>query len=241
MYDGRNEASQKIICLKYMIFFVNILNWLFGAALFALSVWIRYQDDFSEWILELGLEHFWRGTYVLLATGILSMFASFFGCGMALNEGPTLLKIYACITGIAFILSLAGAAYTLNNGIEYSELTPWLKTRFFELISRYDEDVKARRIMNMIQERIGCCGSVTSDDYDDIGKQIPNECRDPVTGNEYNDGCYEVFAWYLETKSGWIAGIALFHCLSQAIAGASALWMSRAVRREWVNASSVGM
>ena len=56
---------------------------------------------------------------------------------------------------------------------------------------------------------------MTADDFDDLGQAIPDECRDHVTGNVFNEGCYEVFAWYLETKTGWIAGIALFLCLFQ--------------------------
>ncbi|CAG0923521.1 unnamed protein product [Notodromas monacha] len=133
------------------------------------------------------------------------------------------------LNGVMFILTLAGAAYTLDHGIEYSKLSPWLKTRLLQLVDGYEHNTRDRRIMDMIQEFIGCCGSISAGDYDNIGREIPDTCRHPVTGNDYVDGCYEVFAWYLETKSGWIAGVALFLCLFQIVAMVSSWILARGI------------
>lgn len=44
-------------------------------------------------------------------------------------------------------------------------------------------------------------------------KPLPAECRDTVTGNAYYYGCVEELTWYLEEKSGWLAGIAMAACM----------------------------
>ncbi|CAG0921602.1 unnamed protein product, partial [Notodromas monacha] len=139
---------------------------------------------------------------------------------------------YAAFLGILFLMELAGAAYVLDNGIEYSKFSDWSKGRFTQLIMKYDDEHRSRRIMNMIQEFIGCCGSKGPMDYDRMGKEIPHECRNKVTGNVYKDGCSEVFAWYMETKSGWIAGIALTLCLLQLFGLAFGICLCRALQRE---------
>ncbi|CAG0919214.1 unnamed protein product, partial [Notodromas monacha] len=132
----------------------NLLNifQLLGAALFALAAWIRYQDDFKEWIIELGLQHFWNGIYILFTVGVLSMILSFVGCIGAINESPGLLRTFMVLNGVMFILTLAGAAYTLDHGIEYSKLSPWLKNRLLQLVDGYEHNTRDRRIMDMIQE-----------------------------------------------------------------------------------------
>jgi hypothetical protein len=50
------------------------------------------------------------------------------------------------------VIELAGAAYTLDNGIEDSKLQPWLEDRFFYFLTRYEIDTRHRRIVDMIQE-----------------------------------------------------------------------------------------
>lgn len=50
-------------------------------------------------------------------------------------------------------------------------------------------------------------------DYLDLLKPLPNECRDTVTGNAFFHGCVDEITWYLEGRSGWIAGITLGSCM----------------------------
>jgi hypothetical protein len=59
---------------------------------------------------------------------------------------------YSGFLGLCFIIQLAGAAYTLDNGIEYSKLTDWGKWKFYDLVTKFETDTRARRIGNMIQE-----------------------------------------------------------------------------------------
>lgn len=59
----------------------------------------------------------------------------------------------------------------------------------------------------------GCCGADGPNDYMNLRKPLPSECRDTVTGNAFYYGCVEELTWYLEEKSGWLAGIAMAACM----------------------------
>jgi len=44
-------------------------------------------------------------------------------------------------------------------------------------------------------------------------KPLPTECRDTVTGNAFHHGCVEELSWFLEARSGWLAGMAMALCM----------------------------
>ncbi|CAG0920388.1 unnamed protein product, partial [Notodromas monacha] len=78
------------------------MNELMGAAMFSLAVWIRFQDDFREWVEEMKMEHYWDGIWVLFVCGLLVMGVSFFGCCGALTESP-------CMVGTVNQLQLSSS------------------------------------------------------------------------------------------------------------------------------------
>jgi len=44
-------------------------------------------------------------------------------------------------------------------------------------------------------------------------KPLPTECRDTVTGNAFHHGCVDELTWFLEARSGWLAGLAMALCM----------------------------
>lgn len=61
--------------------------------------------------------------------------------------------------------------------------------------------------------QIGCCGADGAIDFINMNKPLPSECRDSVTGNAYFHGCVDELTWYLEGRTGWLAGIVLASCM----------------------------
>ena len=74
---------------------------------------------------------------------------------------------------------------------------------FLNLIYKWDTDERARRVMTMIQEYVGCCGAENNRswvfvesvidvfmpryDYINAHKMVPKSCKHPVTGKRiYN-------------------------------------------------------
>ena len=55
---------------------------------------------------------------------------------------------------LCFILELAGTAYLLNHSTLWSDITWWLRDRFYELVYNSDYDAKEARILRIIQEEV---------------------------------------------------------------------------------------
>lgn len=60
--------------------------------------------------------------------------------------------------------------------------------------------------------QIGCCGADGPNDYHQLLKPLPTECRDTVTGNAFFYGCVDELTWFLEEKAGWLSALALTVC-----------------------------
>ena len=53
-----------------------------GACILAMGIYITLEEDFKQWVTQLGMEHFWIGVYILMTAASLVMLQAFFGiCG----------------------------------------------------------------------------------------------------------------------------------------------------------------
>lgn len=57
-----------------------------AAALFALTVWIRAEPGFADWVDILEIHAYYIGIYILIGMSIIVMVSSFLGCCSALME-----------------------------------------------------------------------------------------------------------------------------------------------------------
>jgi len=64
-----------------------------GCAMFGLSIWMRFEPIFEEWVEYLNMYEFYIGIYLLIATSVLVMAIAFIGCAAALMEH--ILTLYA--------------------------------------------------------------------------------------------------------------------------------------------------
>lgn len=55
---------------------------------------------------------------------------------------------------VCFLLEIAGVAYLLSNGTLWSNVTWWLRDRFYELIYVSDTNAREARILRVIQEEV---------------------------------------------------------------------------------------
>jgi len=225
------ESENALLGMKYFLYAFNVVSLLLGMVIFGLGLWIRYQWSFKQYVYELQMFQVWTGAYILMVTAFFVMFMAFIGCCGAIMENPLLLTLQVGVLIVCFILQLAGLTYMLLNGTLWTSITWWLKDKMYMLIYTSDYDERGARILRIIQEQIGCCGSYSSLDYINVHKQVPNECRDKATGNEYLDGCYIRISRYLEQRSGWIAGVSLLLCVVQIVGIAVLCVMRRSLKK----------
>ncbi|XP_045138141.1 tetraspanin-2A-like [Portunus trituberculatus] len=228
-YTGVGHSEGATRCVTYTLFTLNVVFIVLGAAMVSLGFWITLDTTFKYWVIDLGMEHYWIGVYILMGAGALVMLQSFFGICGAFQRRIHMLVAFMVLLVLCLCLELAGAGYMLANGIRASNIEPWLQTKFLQLIDAFDHDEGSARIMNIVQEWVGCCGANGALDYVRWHKVIPSTCYNPVTGNAWYVqsngymGCVRGFTMYLEKMSGWIAGVALFLVFFQVL-GLVAAW-----------------
>ncbi|XP_057331762.1 tetraspanin-2A [Microplitis mediator] len=225
------RLERQIGCIKYTIFSFNAILWILGGGMFGLAVWLRVEPGFQEWVDFLDIGDYYIGTYILIIAAVIVMIIAFFGSAAALMESPLFLYINIGLQLFAFVFGLAGAAVLLDYSTYDSKIQPIIHRSMTSLIinSQYE---RPSQILKIVQENIGCCGAKGPMDYLDLLKPLPTECRDTVTGNAFFHGCVDELTWYLESRSGWLAGLALALCMLHIIQAVLSLILIQAKQKE---------
>jgi len=229
MGKGRGVSDN---CVVFTLISVNLLCGILGVLIFCLAIWMRMENEVREWVTELKMHQYWDGLYILMAAGLIVTIISFCGCFGALINNSCLLVTSAIVILVCIILELTGGIFILVNGTEYSNLDPWLQRTFNKLIVDSNYNPQANYVLQLVQEKVGCCGSINYQDYDRARLPISDYCRDAMTGNVYQEGCVKKFSQFIEKRSGWIAGIALAVVALQIILVVLSFLRCRALRED---------
>lgn len=68
-----------------------------------------------------------------------------------------------------------------------------------------------------VVSKVGCCGGTGWQDYTDHNIPLPNECRDPFTGNLHADTCDIALSGLFQPFVGWMSGLGLLLIVLQVI------------------------
>ena len=66
-----------------------VFSQIVGAMMFIMTVWIRAEPGFEEWVQILNIYVYYVGIYILIAASVIVMIVSFLGCCSALMEHTT--------------------------------------------------------------------------------------------------------------------------------------------------------
>ncbi|VVC28759.1 Tetraspanin/Peripherin,Tetraspanin,Tetraspanin, EC2 domain [Cinara cedri] len=165
-------------CVKYMIFLLNFLFWLFGGLLVAAGTFAFYEkwntmgsiklNTFSDVILNISL--------VLIIAGQIIFIVSFAGCIGALRENTTLLKFYSLCLLIFFLLEMGIA---ILGFVFPHNMQATLEESFTDkIIHTYRDDPDLQNLIDFAQKEFQCCG-LSSGGYSDWSKNEYFNCTSP--------------------------------------------------------------
>ncbi|KAK6479702.1 tetraspanin-10 isoform X1 [Huso huso] len=157
----QKPASLTNSCVKYLMFLSNLLFAVFGLLALAIGLWglVDKESFAQERIGHIGSDPM----LVLAGLGLLLSLLCFAGCVGALRENAPLLKGFtAAVLVLLSIQVLTGLVmYTLRDQIE-----GLLRSSMLTAVSRYQDDLDLRFIMDEMQIGLQCCGADTYHDWE---------------------------------------------------------------------------
>lgn len=165
-------------CVKYMIFMLNFLSWLFGGLLIGIGLY-AFHDK-------------WRGTglvrvstiydilldisLVLIIFGGVVFIVSFAGCVGALRENTCLLKFYSYCLLVFFLLEMFIAIVLFAFP---QPVLSYVEDSFTDkIIHKYRENDDLRNFIDFAQKEFHCCG-LSSEGYMDWAMNEYFNCSSP--------------------------------------------------------------
>lgn len=205
-YDELEHVDRR----RWPLVVLDLVVGIVAISTFSVCIWIRFDLDFSEWITEIGWYSYWNAVYVVMVAMLLAAVGAAVSAYAAIINSRALLWVSLFLMIITWMVEFGGAIIVSLYGFEESRiLTSDLREVFMGLVYKVDTDHRAARVLNMVQEYVGCCGAIGSEDYINARKAVPMECRDPVRGVEYRYGCAQKFAWWLEPWTATLAGVSV--------------------------------
>ncbi|XKL62617.1 hypothetical protein PGB90_002450 [Kerria lacca] len=178
MMPPRRRITYVSPCVKYMIFFLNFILWLFGSLLIAIGLyafWDKYNatglvkvETVYDIILNVSL--------VLIILGAIVFIVSFAGFVGALRENTCLLKFYSLSLLIFFLLEMA---ISVVGFVFPSAMQATLEESFTDkIIHSYRDDADLQNFIDFAQQEFQCCG-LSSEGYVDWSKNEYFNCSSP--------------------------------------------------------------
>ncbi|XP_050310293.1 tetraspanin-33-like isoform X2 [Anthonomus grandis grandis] len=180
--DYRRQPSSNFTyvspCVKYLIFLLNFVFWLFGGLLIGIGLYAfvdKWQltgvklENFYDVILNISL--------VMVIMGGVVFIVSFAGCVGALRENTCLLKFYSLCLLIFFLIEMGVAIL----GFVFPQSMQSLLEEHFtdKIIHTYRDDPDLQNFIDFAQQKFQCCGLSSTEGYMDWAKNEYFNCSSP--------------------------------------------------------------
>lgn len=202
-------------CMKYLVVVFNLIFWLVGIGVIAVSVWLYI--DGSLYLNNVDDSYmYYTAIYILMAAGAVMFLIGLLGCCGALQESPCMLGTFFMFLLVIFTAEVSGGVWTwlhkneVNNIIEV-QLTKMVKDEY----GKYGDSSTVDKTIDIIQHDLQCCGGKYPSDWaqsrlNSIDKAIIEvgisdilECYSPANGKDKiltdkglpdtkRTGCYKV-------------------------------------------------
>lgn len=145
-------------CLKFLVFVVNFLFWLFGLGVMAVGLWLLF--DQQLYLQSLGAEQseYFMGTYIILGVGMVMTLVGFLGCCGAWKESTWMLGTFFVFLIIIFVGEIAVGVLIYFQEAPYEDVIS--NSVHSTVVKKYHNNSTATtQTFDLIQEGLQCCGA----------------------------------------------------------------------------------
>ncbi|XP_043534571.1 tetraspanin-5-like isoform X4 [Chiloscyllium plagiosum] len=161
MLSYKYQGAQVNCLFKYILFTLNIIFWVAGAGLLAITFWAWNEKGVLniQSITELkGFDPVW----VVLVVGSVTFILGFAGCIGALRENICLLKFFSITIGTIFTVELVAGilAFVFQDTVK-EHVQKFIRDN----IKVYRDDIDLQNLIDAVQKYMQCCGAAGPDDW----------------------------------------------------------------------------
>ncbi|CAG12382.1 unnamed protein product [Tetraodon nigroviridis] len=190
-------------CVKYLLFFFNLLFWISGCIILGVSIYVKVTKD----TLGIPMDSL-PGVDLMIAIGVIIMVLGFLGCCGAIRESRCLLLLFFIGLLLIFILLLAAG---IVGAVGESKVQEWVKDRLEEKFSPLSSKPESvQQDFEKLQRELKCCGLKGPSDW----TKIPDSCRcnttepDCPSSKIYQSNCIDKTAEWMKSNLEVVLGVA---------------------------------
>ncbi|XP_066995685.2 CD63 antigen [Anabrus simplex] len=228
-------------CVKYLLFVFNLIFLITGIAV--LTVGSVVQSHYTKYydILD---ERFFSVPALLIATGIIILTISFFGCCGAVKEIHWMIITFSVLLILIFILELAAgiAGYILED-VTVEVVANGLNTS----MNKYNKDFTTREMWEVVQKEFSCCGIYNSTDWKKVNGSggLPYTCctfKNTDFGNftcmdgsdnVHKTGCLEAIGDFIVQNAVALGGVGIGIAFVQFLGIILACCLAHSIRKHY--------
>ncbi|XP_030759336.1 CD63 antigen-like isoform X3 [Sitophilus oryzae] len=162
--------------IKYLIFIFNFFFLITGIIILAVGATVKTVYTEYSYFLD---DKYFSLPNMLIATGAIIFFISFFGCCGAFKESWVMLSIFSVLLVVVFIFEFSAgiAGYVLRD-----KTISYLENTLQENLKSYNSST--HDIWDLIQSKFECCGATSYEDWSTVlsGYQLPVSCCPEKSG-----------------------------------------------------------
>lgn len=227
-------VSGGMTCVKYLLFFFNLLFVISGVAIIAIGAMVMSSYNKYETFMD---EKFSLGPLILIVVGSIIFVIAFFGCCGAIRENHCMVVTFSVLLLTIFCIEMAagicGYVYRedVKNAVEKQSEKSMLK---------YNDNPEIKKSWDLMQQDLKCCGTNSINDWKAHGMSTPASCcKVWVTGEEtcdkgyYDNGCAPALKEKIENLALVIGGVAIGIAFVQLVGVIFACCLARSIRKEY--------
>lgn len=224
-------------CIKYLLFFFNLIFSLSGLAIIVVGgILLSNVSDFDTILGDInsGLT---APQITLIVIGVIIFIVATLGCCGAIRENRCMLITFAILLLTIFIIELAIGIYAVTH---FSDLKEDVRNGLSKNFQEYRTNQDVKEAFDGLQRAVHCCGLDASGDYRGVlNIPVPDSCcKDYSTGCAalqnpslfWEDGCVNALTDFTSDAGKILGGVAIALSLIEVIGAIFALRLASQVK-----------
>ncbi|RVE75142.1 hypothetical protein OJAV_G00013750 [Oryzias javanicus] len=209
MAPRRMETKPAIVCMKTLLLIYSFVFWVTGMVLLSVGLWWKFMLGPYTLLISNGPSN---APYMLTGAGAAIVLFGLFGCFATCRGRPWMLKLYAALLTLVFIIELTAG---ISGFVFRHEVKETFFITFREAVIRYDGRDDKSVAVDDVQRKLRCCGVSNYTSWFSTLEDLKNATL--AAGKVHKQGCFELVVSFIENNVGIIAGVTFGVAFSQVV------------------------